>query len=91
VRLSLIGSTRIGGRYEDGSAFASVELTAAVKAIARDMPQFHIGRFDVRYRSLSELRAARFTIMEINGAGSEAVHGWDPKSSLAQVHRLRQG
>ncbi len=88
VRLSLIGSTRVGGRYEDGSALATEELTAAVEAIARDMPQFHVGRFDVRYRSLSELRAGRFTIMEVNGAGSEAVHAWDPKYTVAQVYRM---
>ena len=88
VRLSLIGSIRVGGRYEDGSAFASEELTTAVEAIARDMPQFHVGRFDVRYRSLAELRAGRFIIMEVNGAGSEAVHAWDPKYSIAQVYRM---
>ena len=87
VRLSLIGSTRVGGRYEDGSAFASDELTAAVDAIAQDMPSFHVGRFDVRYGTLQDLRSGRFTIMEVNGAGSEAVHAWDPKYSVWQVYR----
>jgi hypothetical protein len=88
VRLSLIGSTRVGGRYEDGSALASEALLAAIEAIARDMPRFHAGRFDVRYRSLQDLRSGRFTIMEVNGAGSEAVHAWDPKYSLRQVYRM---
>ncbi len=88
VRLSLIGSTRVGGRYEDGSVFATAELTAAIDAIARDMPQFHVGRFDVRYHTLQELRCGRFTIMEVNGAGSEAVHAWDPKYSVWQVYRM---
>ena len=88
VRLSLIGSTRVGGRYEDGSAIATAELTAAIEAIARDMPQFHVGRFDVRYRTLQDLRCGRFTIMEVNGAGSEAVHAWDPKYSVRQVYRM---
>jgi hypothetical protein len=88
VRLSLIGSTRVGGRYEDGSALASEALLAAIEAIARDMPQFHAGRFDVRYRNLQDLRGGRFTIMEVNGAGSEAVHAWDPKYSLRQVYRM---
>lgn len=87
VRLSLIGSTRVGGRYEDGSELASAELIHAVDAIARDMPSFHVGRFDVRYRTLQDLRAGRFTIMEVNGAGSEAVHAWDPKYSVWQVYR----
>lgn len=88
VRLSLIGSIRAGGRYEDGSALASDELAASIDAIARDMPQFHVGRFDVRYRSLADLRSGRFTIMEVNGAGSEAVHAWDPKYSLRQAYRM---
>jgi hypothetical protein len=88
VRLSLIGSTRVGGRYEDGTALASEMLLVAIEAIARDMPQFHAGRFDVRYRSLQDLRSGRFTIMEVNGAGAEAVHAWDPKYSLRQVYRM---
>lgn len=88
VRLSLIGSTRVGGRYEDGSDSATAELTAAIEAVARDMPQFHVGRFDVRYSTLHDLRCGRFTIMEVNGAGSEAVHAWDPKYSLWQAYRM---
>jgi hypothetical protein len=88
VRLSLIGSTRVGGRYEDGSTLACEALLDAIEAIARDMPDFHVGRFDVRYRNLQELRHGRFTIMEVNGAGSEAVHAWDPKYSIRQVYRM---
>ena len=88
VRLSLIASTRVGGRYEDGSAYCTAELTAAVDAIARDMPQFHVGRFDVRYLTLDHLRRGQFTIMEVNGAGSEAVHAWDPKYSIRDVYRI---
>lgn len=88
VRLSLIASTRVGGRYEDGSDCATPELTAAIETIAQDMPQFHVGRFDVRYRTLQDLRCGRFTIMEVNGAGSEAVHAWDPKYSIAEVYGI---
>lgn len=88
VRLSLIASTRVGGHYEDGSDYATAELIAAVDAIARDMPQFHVGRFDVRYLTLDHLRRGQFTIMEVNGAGSEAVHAWDPKYSIRDVYRI---
>jgi len=88
VRLSLIGSIRAGGRYEDGSALASDELAASIDAIARDMPQFHVGRFDVRYASLADLRLGQFCIMEVNGAGSEAVYAWDPKYSLREAYRM---
>lgn len=89
VRLSTIGSTRVGGLYRDGGALATPALTAAIDAIARDMPEFHVGRFDVRFRSAAELAAgAGFTIMEVNGAGSEAIQAWDPDIGLAAGFRM---
>ncbi len=88
VRLSTIASTRVGGMYEDATAAVTPALTARVDAIARDMQQFHVGRFDVRYTTLDALRRGEFTIMEVNGAGSEAVHAWDPKYSMRQVYRI---
>jgi hypothetical protein len=84
VRLATIGSTRVGGLYRDGGACITPQLTAAVDAIARDMPAFYFGRFDVRFDTLTELSDGRgLTIMEINGAGSEAIHAWDPDIGLA--------
>jgi len=88
VRLSTIASTRVGGRYEDATSSVTPVLTTRIDAIARDMPEFHVGRFDVRYSTLDALRAGDFTIMEVNGAGSEAVHAWDPKYTIAQVYRM---
>lgn len=88
VRLSTVASTRVGGCYQDGSEHATEALTARVDSIARDMGLFLVGRFDVRYRSLDGLRRGEFTIMEVNGAGSEAVHAWDPKYSIREVYRI---
>lgn len=83
VRLATIGSTRVGGLYRDGGQWITPALVAAIDAIARDMPEFHFGRFDVRFDSLPGLAAGRgFTIMEINGAGSEAIQAWDPGVGL---------
>jgi hypothetical protein len=85
VRLSTIGSTRVGGLYRDGSELATPALVAAIDAIARDMGEFHFGRFDVRFGSAAQLRQGRgFAIMEVNGAGSEAIEAWDPATSLLQ-------
>lgn len=79
VRLATVGSTRVGGRYRDGGVHVTPQLTAAIDAIARDMPAFYFGRFDVRFDNLPALAAGRgFTIMEINGAGAEAIQAWDP-------------
>lgn len=88
VRLSTIASTRVGGLYEDATDAVTPALTARIETIARDMPDFHVGRFDVRYSTLEALRAGEFTIMEVNGAGSEAVHAWDPKYTIAQVYSI---
>jgi hypothetical protein len=89
IRLATIGSTRVGGLYRDGSACITTALTAAIDAIARDMKQFHFGRFDLRFGDLADLREARgLCIMEVNGAGSEAIEAWDPQLGLVRAVRL---
>jgi hypothetical protein len=88
VRLSTVASTRVGGCYRDGSALATPALLARVEEIARDMGEFLVGRFDVRYRDIAALQRGEFTIMEVNGAGSEAVHAWDPKYSIREVYAI---
>ncbi len=83
VRLSAIGSTRIGGLYLNGARLITPALEAAIDAVARDMPDFHFGRFDLRFEHEAELMAGRgFSIMEVNGAGSEAIEAWDPATRL---------
>ena len=83
VRLATIGSTRVGGLYLDGAALITPALIAAIDAIARDMGAFHFGRFDVRFASEEALRqGGGFYIMEVNGAGSEAIEAWDPATGL---------
>lgn len=86
VRLSTIGSTRVGGLYLDGSQLITPALTNSIDAIARDMGEFHFGRFDVRFNSEEALQAGSgFTIMEVNGAGSEAIQAWDPSTHLSKA------
>ena len=89
VRLATVGSTRVGGLYRDGSEHITPQLTRAIDAIAQDMPAFHFGRFDVRFESLRDLSAGRaFSIMEVNGAGSEAIQAWDPSVGLVAGFRM---
>ena len=89
VRLATIGSTRVGGLYCDGQLHVTEQLVRAIDTIARDMPAFYFGRFDVRFDSLNELAAGRgFSIMEINGAGSEAIQAWDPDTSVWAGFRM---
>lgn len=88
VRLAFIGSARAGGLYRDATADLTPALHARVDAIARSMPEFHYGRFDVRFHSLAELRhGLGFKIFEINGIGGEAIEIWDPERSLTGAYR----
>ena len=82
VALTTIASLRAGARYEDASACITARLEAQVDRIARSMAQFHVGRFDVRFTSMAALRDGEFSIIEVNGAGSEAIHLWDPATPL---------
>jgi len=89
VRVSITGSTRVGGLYRDGSALITSALESAVDAIAQDMPDLHVARFDVRFESLAALCSGTgFKIIEVNGVGSEAVHAWDPKYSLPEAYEI---
>ena len=89
VRLATIGSTRVGGLYRNGAHLMSAQLLTTIDAIARDMPSFHGGRFDVRFDDLDALHAGHgFTIIEINGAGSEAIEAWDPEIGVVTAFRM---
>jgi hypothetical protein len=51
------------------------------------MPSFHLGRFDVRFTDMPALQRGEFAIIEVNGAGSEAIHLWDPALPLLAAFR----
>ncbi len=89
VRLSITGSTRVGGVYQDATSLVTREMEKAINEIALDMKQIHVARFDVRYESVGALRAGHsFKIIEVNGAGSEAVHAWDPRYTLSEAYKI---
>lgn len=88
VRLAFIGSIRIGGIYRDARHLITPELSDRFDEIARSIPEFYFGRFDVRFKSTELLRMAEdFSIIEINGAGSEPIHAWDPEVSVINLYR----
>ena len=87
VRLVFVGNHCKGSTFHNGQEHATEALTTRLDAIAKTMPDFHFGRFDLRFRSLAELRQGRgFTIIEINGVGSEATHIWDPRTRLIDAY-----
>ena len=88
VRLAFIGSIRAGGLYRDGRMYIRPALERRVDEIARSMPEFYFGRFDIRFKSIDRLEQGEdFAIIEINGAGSEVIHVWDPNTKFSEVYK----
>ncbi|MBI5721956.1 MAG: D-alanine--D-alanine ligase [Burkholderiales bacterium] len=88
VRLAFAGSHSRGAIFRDGTHLATPAMQARFEALARCLPEFHFGRFDLRFADFAELQQGRgFTIVEINGAGAESTHIWDRKTSLLQAWR----
>lgn len=87
VILSTVASLRVGGRYEDATRLVTAALDARLEEIAGSMPDFHFGRFDVRFTDIGALQRGMFHIIEVNGVGSEAIQFWDPKLRLMEAYR----
>jgi hypothetical protein len=83
VRLVLVGNHCKGSIFHDGSDAITVALSRRIDAFLRALPDFHFGRIDVKFDSLAALRSGEgFTVIEINGVGSEATHVWDARARL---------
>ncbi len=88
IKLVAVGNHVRGSLFRDGRPFITSGMTDAFDKIAREIPHFHLGRFDVRFEKLSDLAVGEnFTIIEVNGAGSEATHIWDRRAKLFDSYR----
>ncbi|WP_158747493.1 D-alanine--D-alanine ligase [Acidisphaera sp. L21] len=87
VPLVFTGNHCKGSVFLDGADRITPALTRQVDAIARAIPGFYFGRIDVRYGSEAALRLGQgFTVIEVNGAGSEATHIWDARCTLRDAY-----
>jgi hypothetical protein len=88
VRLVFVGNHCKGSIFRDGGRLVTPALTRRIDDIARCIPDFYFGRFDLRFSSLAGLQAGEdLTLIEFNGSGSEATHVWDADMSLVSAYR----
>ena len=81
-------SARLGAVYRDARHHVTRALERRIDDIARDIPGFHFGRFDIRFASLDRLKDGEdFSIVELNGAGGEILRIWDGRMRLADAYR----
>ena len=82
------GNHARGALFLDYSHLIDPELEKIMNEICLQIPDFYYGRLDIRYESLDLLKEGkRFSIIELNGAGSEPTHMYDPKNSLFDAWR----
>lgn len=89
VQLSECGNHCQGAIFENGQSLGSLTLLNRIDQIAKTVPDFYFGRFDIRYLNAENLKQGKdFEIVEINGAGSEATHIWDKDTKLSEAYKV---
>ena len=77
------GNHARGSLFIDRAELISPLLVSTFSKICNEIDGFNFGRLDIRYKTWEELeRGENFSIIELNGAGSEPTHIYDPKHSL---------
>lgn len=72
-----------GAKFLDDSRNIDDELTTTIDSICKKVNGFYFGRLDIRYNTWEELKQGKnFSIIELNGSGSEPTHIYDPKHSI---------
>lgn len=83
LELAPYGNHSRGAKFLDYSHRITPRLEAVIDDCCRRIPGFHFGRLDIRFRSWPLLEAGQaFSIIELNGAGSEPTHIYDPRHSV---------
>lgn len=85
-QLAFAGSHSRGSIFRDGNRYITPALVRQLDAIFDDFPSFHYGRLDVKFSHIEALmHGEEFTILEVNGASSEATHIWDHQTALHEI------
>ena len=72
-----------GAKFLDDSSLIDEELTNRIDSICKKVNGFYFGRLDIRYNDWVELKQGKnFSIIELNGSGSEPTHIYDPRHSV---------
>ncbi|MEP0985932.1 hypothetical protein [Ekhidna sp.] len=83
-----IGNHCRGTMFLNDNAEIDERLNEAFNVLADQISDFYFGRFDLRCDSYEDLRELRnFKILELNGAGAEPGHIYQPGYSLITAYK----
>jgi hypothetical protein len=77
------GNHSRGSKFIDLSHLIDEQLNDMIHNVCQQIPDFNYGRLDIKYKDWETLKAGiDFSIIEVNGAGSEPTHIYDPKHTI---------
>ncbi|MEO6454637.1 MAG: hypothetical protein ABIN97_11210 [Ginsengibacter sp.] len=77
------GNHARGAKFIDISSLIDEQLVITIDKACKEIPGFYFGRMDIKYNTWQDLKDGKnFSIIEVNGAGSEPTHIYDPKHSI---------
>lgn len=82
MQLVPYGNHARGAKFLDHSHLIDQDLTDTIDRVCKQIDGFYYGRLDIRYNTWEELKKGVFSIIEVNGAGSEPTHMYDPMHSI---------
>jgi hypothetical protein len=86
--LGMAGTHCQGTMFRDGAHLLTPALVRRIDHLARAIPGFFVGRFDVRYADVEAFMAGEdLAIVELNGATAESTNIYDPSTSLFDAYR----
>ena len=82
IQVVRIGNHMLGTTFNYANHLIDDELTEVFDGLAKQIPGFYIGRFDLRTASIKELKKGNFIVLEVNGVNSEPCHIFHPDRSI---------
>lgn len=84
--LAFAGSHSRGSIFRNGNQYISQAMTRKLDEILKDVDGYCYGRLDIKFADIESFMAGEsFSILEINGASSEATHIWDRNTKLIEI------
>jgi hypothetical protein len=77
------GNHARGSKFIDACNKTDEALTKTIDEVCKKISGFYFGRMDIKFNSWEELKQGKsFSIIELNGSGSEPTHIYDPSHSI---------
>ncbi len=77
------GNHARGAKFIDATNLLTPQLEKTIDSICKQVPDFYFGRLDIMFTNWQDLTEGKnVSIIELNGAGSEPTHIYDPSHSI---------